>query len=503
MTSLASSPAQTAQAVRLKARGGTLILGGGFAGAYVARRLGARGATIVSPENFMLYTPVLPEAASGALEPRHVVVPLRTMCRNADLLLGRAVALDEDARVVRVESDTTVFEVEYEQLVLALGAVTRLLPIPGLAEHALSFKTAADAAHLRDHVLRQLELADGDVERVSLYLTFVFVGGGFAGVEALAELLELVRHALRRYPNLRGLEPRWILVDAGPRILPQTPERLADYAARRLAERGIDLRLETRLEWMDEGAALFSDGSLIETRTVVWTAGVTPSPLLGRLGLPLDRQGRVVVDELLRVEGRERVWALGDCARVPNLATPGEPDPPTCQHALRQARRLARNLVGAPKPYRFRSLGQAATLGRHRGIAVVFGLPLHGPAGWLAGRSYHIHQLPLLSRKLRVLGDWLVSLLGRRDLASLGTPADRPASPEGASPASAPDALVARLRGHLSVLLAVDEELVAIGASEERRERNRDSIARVRRELVRAGGYEAGDSTDATGAQRS
>jgi NADH dehydrogenase len=492
MTTLAASPAPSTPPVRLTARGGTLILGGGFAGAYVARRLGARGATIVNPENFMLYTPVLPEAASGALEPRHVVVPLRTMCPRADLLLGRVVALDEDARVVRVESETAVFEVEYEQLVVALGAVTRLLPVPGLAQHALEFKTAADAAHLRDHVLRQLELADGDVERASLYLTFVFVGAGFAGVEAVAELSELVRHALKRYSNLRGIEPRWILVNAGERILPQTPERLAGYAARRLTERGIDLRLETRLEWMDEGAALLSDGSLIETRTVVWTAGVTPSPLLGSLGLPLDEQGRVIVDELMRVEGRERVWALGDCARVPNLADPAQPDPPTCQHALRQARRLARNLTGRPKPYRFRSLGQAATLGRHRGVAVVFGLPLHGPAAWLAGRSYHIHQLPLPSRKLRVLGDWLVSLLGRRDLASLSTP---PARREVSEPApAAPAAPVRRLTGHLSVLLAVEEELEALGASRERRERVRDSIARVRRELVRAGAYGSADS---------
>jgi NADH dehydrogenase len=498
MTMLASSALQTDQAVRLEARGGTLILGGGFAGAYVARRLGARGATIVNPENFMLYTPVLPEAAAGSLEPRHVVVPIRSMCRHADLLLGRAVTLDETARVVRVESETTAFEVEYERLVVALGAVTRLLPVPGLARHALEFKTVADAARLRDHVLRQLELADGDVERASLYLTFVFVGGGFAGVEAIAELSELVRHALRRYSNLHGIEPRWILVDSGPRILAQTPARLAGYAERRLAERGIDLRLGTKLEWLDEGAALLSDGSLIETRTVVWTAGVAPSPLLRDLGLPLDDQGRVVVDELLRVEGRERVWALGDCARVPNLADPGRPDPPTCQHALRQARRLARNLTGHAKPYRFRSLGQAATLGRHRGVAVVFGLPLQGPAAWLAGRSYHIHQLPLLSRKLRVVGDWLVSLLGRRDLASL---APAPAPPESAP---APAAVqVKRLQGRLRVLLGVDRELEAIGASQERRERNRDAIASVRRELVRAGAYDLGDSTDAIASGRS
>jgi NADH dehydrogenase len=481
-----NEPLAAAEPIRLKARGDTLILGGGFAGAYVARGLGKRGATIVNPENFMLYTPVLPEAASGALEPRHVVVPLRTMCRNADLLLGRAVAIDESARVVRVESETAVFEVEYEQLVVALGAVTRLLPVPGLAEHALEFKSVTDAVQLRNHVLRQLDLADADVDRAQHHLTFVFVGGGFAGVEAVAELSVLVRQALRRYPNLQGIEPDWLLVDSGSRILPQSPERLSDYAARRLGGRGIDLRLHTRLEWLDEAAARLSDGSLIETRTVVWTAGVAANPVQAQLGLPLDRQGRVLVDELLRVVGRERLWALGDGARVPNAATGDEPDPPTCQHALRQARRLAKNLIGPAKPYRFRTLGQAATLGRHRGIAVVFGLPLQGFSGWLVGRAYHIHQLPLLSRKLRVVVDWLVALVGRRDLAALGSGQTQQPAPPDTARSTRAGVQAAQLSGHLQVLLAVEEELEGLGASQERLDRVRRAIALARLELTRA-----------------
>ena len=398
------------------------MLGGGFAGSYVARLLGKRGATVVSPENYMLYTPNLPEAASGTLEPRHVVVPLRVMCPHAELVLGRATALDEEARALRVTTDVGELELRYETLVLALGAITRTLPVPGLAEHGLGFKTLADAIHLRNHVLRRLEAAAalGDGAGRRRQLTFVFVGAGYAGVEALAELSDLVRDALRYYPELAGAEQRWVLVDAAPKILPEIPTRLGEYAARELARRGVDIRVSTTLERAEEGAAVLSDGSRLETDTLVWTAGVRPHPLLTELGLPLDERDRVLVDETLRVEGRERLWALGDCARVPNLATPGQADPPTCQHALRQARRLAKNLRGTPRPYRYRMLGQVATLGRHKGIADVLGLRLRGFPGWFVTRTYHLFQLPLVSRKLRVVTDWTVALIFRRDIAELG-----------------------------------------------------------------------------------
>ena len=405
-----------------RARGGVLILGGGFAGGYVARLLGRRGATIVSPENFMLYTPILPEAASGSLEPRHVVVPLRLMCPHAELLLGRAVGLDETTRTVQVETDATAFSVGYEQLVVALGAVVRTLPIPGLAEYGLGFKTLADAIHLRNHVLRELEAADAELDpaRAEPHLTFVFVGAGYAGVEALAELSDLVRDALRHYPGLRDRRQHWVLVDAAPKILPEIPTRLGDYAAQQLVERGTDIRVSTTLESVDAEGVVLSDGARIPTHTLVWTAGVRAHPLLAEFGLPLDDRGRLRVDPTLRVEGRETVWALGDCARVPNEATPEHPDPPTCQHALRQARRLARNLRLTPRPYRYRMLGQVATLGRYQGIADVMGLRLRGFLGWFITRSYHLYQLPLFSRKLRVVVDWTVALFFRRDIAELG-----------------------------------------------------------------------------------
>jgi NADH:quinone reductase (non-electrogenic) len=404
------------------ARGGTLILGGGFAGSYVARLLGKRGATVVSLENFMLFTPLLPEAASGTLEPRHVVVPLRLMCPHADLLLGRLTALDAADRAATVETEAGAIAIHYEQAVLALGSISRRLPIPGLAEHGLGFKDLADAIYLRNHVLRRLEAAmmERDPLRAEAQLTFVFVGAGYAGVEALAELSDLVRDAMRHYPELPRHRARWVLVDAAPKILPEIPSRLGDYAAKQLTGRGVEIHTSTTLESVGRGSVVLSGGRRVPSHTLVWTAGVAPNPILRHLSLPLDERGAVPVDSQLRVEGRDGLWALGDCARVTNEATPGQPDPPTSQHALRQARRLARNLRGETKPYRYRTLGQVATLGRYKGIALVLGLPLRGFLGWFVTRTYHLYQLPLFSRKLRVVTDWTVALLFRRDIAELG-----------------------------------------------------------------------------------
>jgi NADH dehydrogenase len=405
-----------------EARSGVLVVGGGFAGGYVARLLGRRGATIVNPENFMLYTPMLPEAASGTLEPRHAVVPLRQMCPHAELVLGRVSAIDEEGRVAHVETpDAGAFEIRYEQLVLALGAVPRTFPVPGLSEHGLGFKDLADAIQLRNRILRELEAADVELnaDARAAHVGFVFVGAGYAGVEALAELADLVNDALRWYPRLRDTTQRWVLVDAAPKILAEIPSRLGDYAAKELARRGVEIHVGTTLESYDGMEAVLSNGTHIPARTLVWTAGVKASPLVGVFGMPLDERGRVQVDEHLRVRGRDRVWSLGDCAAVPNRATPGSVDPPTCQHALRQARRLAKNLSGDEEPYRYTMLGQVATLGRYKGIADVMGVRLRGFPGWFVTRTYHLFQLPLFSRKLRVVVDWTTSLFFRRDIAEL------------------------------------------------------------------------------------
>ena len=403
---------------RREARGGTLILGGGFAGSYVARIHGRRGSTIVSLENYMLYTPLLPEAGAGTIEPRHVVVPLRQMCPHAELLLGRVTGLDRDRRVVVAETLTGRAEISYDRLVVALGAVTRTFPVPGLREHGIGFKDLADAIALRNRVLQQLERASIQPDSAE-ELGFVFVGAGYAGVEALGELNDFAHAALRFYPSLRAVPQRWVLVDAAPKILPEIPHRLGEYAARHLVRRGVEIHVGTTLESYDGHEAVLGDGTRIPARTLVWTAGVKASPLLGELGLPLDERGRVRVDETLRVEGASDIWALGDGAAVINTKTPGVTDPPTCQHALRQARRVAKNLRGTPEPYGYRMLGQVATLGRYKGIAEIPGLQLRGFLGWFVARTYHLYQLPLLTRKLRVVTDWTVSLFFRRDIVEL------------------------------------------------------------------------------------
>jgi NADH dehydrogenase len=407
---------------RREAAGGTLVVGGGFAGAYVARLLGKRRATIVNPDNFMLYTPLLPEAAAGTLEPRHVVVPLRQMCPHAELLLGRAVSRDPDRRTVVAETLGGTFEIAYERLVVALGAIPRTFPIPGLAEHGRGFKDVADAIALRNHLLRSLESAAArlDPEEAARDLGFVFVGGGYAGVEALAELNDLAHAAVKRsYPALRGIRQRWVLVDAAPTILSEIPRKLGEYTHRYLERRGIEIHVGTTLASFDEREALLADGTRIPARTLVWAAGVRPSPDLASLALPLDERGRVPVDATLKVAGTEDVWALGDCAAVPNTRTPGRFDPPTCQHALRQARRLAKNMKGTPRPYGYRMLGQVATLGRYKGIAELPGIRLRGFLGWFVARTYHLYALPTIRRKTRVVADWTVSLFFQRDIVEL------------------------------------------------------------------------------------
>jgi NADH:ubiquinone reductase (H+-translocating) len=426
-----------------------VILGAGFAGSYVAHNLGRAvdrvQVTLVDPHNYTLYTPLLPEAASGTVEPRHAVVPVRQMAPRASLVLGRAAGVDLAARRVTVAPVAgEPMELEYDQLVVALGAVARTAPVPGLVEHAVGFKTIAEAIHLRNHVLQQLELAtiSRDPDEQRRLLTFVFVGGGYAGVEAMAELEDLVHDAAARYyPALAGVPRRWLLVDVADHILPELGGPLGAYAMRQLERRGIELRLSTQLAEADGRSVTLSDGERIACGTLVWTAGVRPHPLIAQLGLPVDERGRLVVDEYLRVPGHPGVWGLGDSAAVPNVATPGSVDPPTAQHALRQARRLAKNIdaavQGRPlRPHRYRMLGQVATLGRHKGVAIVLGVHLRGWLGWWFTRTYHLYQLPLTSRKLRVVSDWTVGLVFPRDVAELGTLG----SPEPLEPPPAPPA---------------------------------------------------------------
>ena len=385
--------------------------------------------TLVNDVNFLLYTPFLPEAAAGMLEPRHVVSPLRGVLRHTRLRLGVSVARDPARRTVTmVDQEGAEHELRYDRLVVAHGSVSRVLPVPGLEEHAIGFKTLADAIWLRNHVIQALEMADAtdDPAHREELLTFVVVGGGYAGLEALAELQDFASDAIELYPAARLQGMRWILIEAMDRVLPEIDSSLADYACRELRGRGIDLRLGTTLEEVTARSARISTGEVVPTRTVLWTAGVTAHPSVRNLGLPLDERGRVRVDDHLRVAGEDHVWALGDSAAVPDPRKPGTVCPPTSQHAVRQGRTAGRNVaaslgVGAAQRFDYKSKGQFVNLGRYKAVAKVYGVQLRGfPAWWLA-RTYHMSQIPGVARKVRAVMDWTVGLPFQRDIAEVGT----------------------------------------------------------------------------------
>jgi NADH:ubiquinone reductase (H+-translocating) len=410
-----------------------VIAGGGFAGARCAheleRLLPSQSArmTLVNDVNFILYTPFLPEAAAGTLEPRHVVTPLREILDRFYLRLGAVTGHDPAARTVSVrshgdESD----ELRYDQLVICTGSVSRTVPVPGLAEHAIGFKSLADAIWLRNHLVETLEEAnttDDDARREEL-LTYVFVGGGYAGLEALAELQDFAASAMASYPRARLHGMRWILVEATERVLPEIDLRLAEYAVRQLRGRGIEVRLGTTIEEVTANSTRLSTGETVPTRTVVWTAGVVPHPSLRNLNLPLGEKGHVIVDEHLRVQGMDGVWAIGDCAQIPDPA--GGFAPPTAQHGIRQAKVAARNLaaelgIGEPRPYRYTSRTAFVNLGRYKAVGRLGRRTVSGfPAWWLA-RTYHLSQIPGTARKVRAALDWTVSLPFRRDVAEVGS----------------------------------------------------------------------------------
>jgi NADH dehydrogenase len=383
--------------------------------------------TLVNDVNFLLYTPFLPEAAAGTLEPRHVVTPLREILDRTYLRLGTISGHDPAARTVELRTrDGELERLPYDQLLLALGSVSRVLPIPGLSEHAVGFKTLADAIWLRNHVVETLEAANAsdDPARREELLTYVFVGGGYAGLEALAELQDFAADAMESYPRARLHGMRWVLVEATGRVLPEIDIGLADYALRELRGRGIDIRLETTLEEVGADRARLSSGEVLSTRTVVWTAGVAPHPTLRRLDLPLDERGRVPVDEFLRVQGSERVWAIGDCAAAPDPR--GGLYPPTAQHAVREGPVAARNIaaelgIGRARPFEYRGNASFVNLGRYKAVGRVGGRKFRGFPAWWMARTYHMSQIPGVARKARAVIDWTASLPFRRDLAEVGS----------------------------------------------------------------------------------
>ncbi|MGB7686639.1 MAG: NAD(P)/FAD-dependent oxidoreductase, partial [Solirubrobacterales bacterium] len=410
-----------------------VIAGGGFGGAAAARELervmprqSAR-MMLVNETNFALYTPFLPEAAAGTLEPRHVVTPLREILKRTYLRLGSIVGHDPEAKTVELRAKYGEVEtIPYDQLLLALGSVSRVLPVPGLAEYAVGFKDLADAIYLRNHVVETLENANAteDPARRDQLLSYVFVGGGYAGLEALAELQDFAADAIENYPRARLHGMRWVLVEAADRVLPEIDAELAEYALRELRGRGIDIRLETTLEEVGPDAARLSSGETLSTRTVVWTAGVAPQPILRDLSVPLDERGRVPVDRYLRVEGMDSVWAIGDCAAAPDPR--GGLAPPTAQHAVRQGPIAARNIaaelgIGSPRPFEYRGEASFVNLGRYKAVGRIGDRTFRGfPAWWLA-RSYHMSQIPGTARKARAVLDWTASLPFRRDISEVGS----------------------------------------------------------------------------------
>ncbi|MFC5912580.1 NAD(P)/FAD-dependent oxidoreductase [Streptomyces pulveraceus] len=423
-----------------------LVIGGGYVGMYTALRLqrklkqrlrsGEAEIVVVTPEPYMTYQPFLPEAAAGSISPRHVVVPLRRVLAHCRIVIGEARSIDHGKRTATVttlatgEDGTGAVEIPYDELVLAPGSVSRTLPVPGLADHGVGFKTVEEAIGLRNHVIEQMDIASAtrDPAIRDAALTFVVVGGGYAGVEALAELEDMARYTSRYYHNIKAEDLKWILVEASGRILPEVGEEMGTYAIRELRGRNIDVRLDTRLESCEDRIAVLSDGSRFPTRTLVWTAGVKPAPVLAATDLPLDERGRIRCTAQLAVEGVAHAWSAGDAAAVPDLTAEeaGRTTAPNAQHAVRQAKVLAGNILasiaGEPlKEYRHGYAGSVASLGLHKGVAHVHGRKLKGRPAWLMHRTYHLSRVPTFNRKARVLAEWTLAGLFKREIVSLGS----------------------------------------------------------------------------------
>jgi NADH dehydrogenase len=419
-----------------------VIAGGGFGGFYAARRLervlppGSAKVKLVSDVNFLLFSPLLPGAAAGTLEPRHVVVPLREELKETDIRLGHVTGADPSKNELYYTSvDGREETAPYDQLIVAIGSVSRVLPIPGLAEHALGFKTISEAIALRNRALFNLEIAESldDPEARRPYLTYVFVGAGYAGVEGIAELQDFVADVIERYPRARLDGTRWILVEAEQRIMPEIPPRLAEFTTSELRARGIEVLANTRVNGVEEAAVELSNGERVPTRSVCWTAGVKPPAVSRELGLPLTDRGRIDCDEYTRVRGLGNVWAVGDAAAIPDPAQKRRvASPPTAQHALRQGKVAADNVAaalgnGRPRKFRYRTLGVFVDLGRNQAVAVILGLKLTGFPAWFAARTYHLASMPGVGRRARLMVDWTVGLLFGRsssELGQLGHPPD-------------------------------------------------------------------------------
>ncbi len=411
-----------------------LILGAGFAGVATARALERRlradeaEITIVGRDNFSLFTPMLPEVSAGGLETRHVVTPVRAQLHRSHFVLGDVAAIDLDARTVGVEQSINGAgqTLHYDQLVLALGSVTSTFGIPGVAEHALPLKTLEDAERLRNRAIASLELADvtSDAAERARLLTFVIVGGGYTGVEGAGEWVDLFRSIVPYYRSIAAGDVRIVLIEAGGALLAGLPPAMGRYATKNLASRGVELHVGDAVTSLDDRAIHLASGAVIPTATVLWSAGVRPTPVVRDLPLEHARNGGLTVGRDFAVPGRPGVWALGDCAWIPTK-TSGVWYPMTAQHAIREGPALAKNIIatlrGTPtQPFEFTALGTMASLGARRGVSsLANGVVITGFPAWFLWRTYYLSRLPGLDRKVRVGLDWLLGLIFRRDIAEL------------------------------------------------------------------------------------
>jgi NADH dehydrogenase len=411
-----------------------VIVGGGFAGTTTAlqlerslRRRTDVSITLIDSENFFTFTPLLPEVPSGSIQPKHIVFPLRALLRRTQVRQAHVHQIDLRNRMVVAAhcSACGADQIPFDHLVLALGSVPNYFGLPGVRENSLTIKSLADATALHAHLIDKLEHADlqSDPAARRQLLMFIVAGGGFAGVETLAEVNDFVHGARRFYPNIRDDEVQMILVHSGDRILPEVNERLSQYAANKLRKRGVNVLLRTRVLACDSGRVRLSDGSDYSAATFVWAAGTAPSPILDRLDVPRTRTGKIEVDAAMAVKDRPGLWAIGDSASIPDVNTGGF-CPPTAQFALRQGKRLAKNIVARidgrdSEPFRFKALGLLAGLGRRCAVAEIFGLRFSGFIAWWLWRTVYLLKLPGFERKLRVALDWTLDLFFPRDIVYL------------------------------------------------------------------------------------
>ncbi len=415
-----------------------VILGGGFGGVSAAQRLEhllvrdrTVNITLVSASNYLLFTPMLAEVAASGLEAQHISAPVRAALTRTEFRRAEVEGIDTAAQVVRLRTRSAgpAEAVRYDHLILALGSVPYYYGLPGLEAHTFSLKTLEDATRLRSHVIESLERADveSDASERSRQLTFVVTGGGFAGTEMIAELFDLVHSVRRFYRRIRPGDLRFILVHSGARILPELSPALAEYARRKLEARGIEFLLNTRVAGATPDAVVLVGGH-IAARTVVWTAGNQPHPLLTTLACERNRAGAVVVDSALRVNGLTNIWAVGDCAQIPDIFSERKTCPPTAQHALRQGQVAAENVVAAlrgrqPRSFRYRTIATLVALGHHTAVAEIRGWKFSGFLAWLMWRTVYLSKLPGLEKKVRVALDWALDLFFPRDTALTTTAA--------------------------------------------------------------------------------